>query len=145
VNLDVRCNIMQGAKGKEADYVVLVGMVRRGMPSTIEDDPLLQLAMPAGDSFTDAEERRLFYVALTRTKRSVLLLTVEGQESPFLLELIRDGHLTLESGAGEEIPVVICPKCGVGRTVRKNGRYGEFYSCSTYPECDGKLHTRARR
>ena len=145
MNLDVRFNTMHGAKGKEADYVILAGMVRRGMPSTIEDDPLLQLAMPAGDTFADAEERRLFYVALTRTKRSVLLLTVEGQESPFLLELIRDGHLTLESGAGEEIPVVICPKCGVGRTVRKNGRYGEFYSWSTYPECDGKLHTRARR
>lgn len=101
VNLDVRFNTMHGAKGKEADFVVLVGMVRRGMPSTIEDDPLLQLAMPAGDSFTDAEDRRLFCVALTRTRRSVLLLTVERQESPFLLELIQDGHLTLESAAGE--------------------------------------------
>ena len=45
VTLDVSFNTMHGAKGKEADYVVLVGMVRRGMPSTIEDDPLLQLAM----------------------------------------------------------------------------------------------------
>jgi DNA helicase-4 len=144
-HLDSTFNTMHGAKGKEADYVILAGMVRRGMPSTIEDDSLLKLAMPAGDTFTHAEERRLFYVAMTRAKRSVLMLTVDGHESPFLLELIKDGQLTLESATGEEIPIVPCRKCGVGRTIKRNGPYGEFYSCSTYPECDGKMRSRPRR
>jgi len=30
-----------------------------------------------------------------------------------------------------------CPKCGA-RLVLRSGRFGDFYSCSTYPKCDGK-------
>jgi ssDNA-binding Zn-finger/Zn-ribbon topoisomerase 1 len=30
-----------------------------------------------------------------------------------------------------------CPKCGAPLVLR-NGRFGDFYSCSTYPKCDGK-------
>lgn len=48
-----------------------------GLPSKVEDDPLLALAMPAPERYPHAEERRLFYVALTRTRRSVLLLTLQ--------------------------------------------------------------------
>lgn len=66
-----------------------------GFPSAIEDDPLLTLAMPAAEQFPHAEERRLFYVALTRTRRSVLLLTLTNRESPFLLELIKQRQVAL--------------------------------------------------
>ena len=37
--------------GLEADYVAIPGLLARGFPSKIEDDPLLALAMPAGDTF----------------------------------------------------------------------------------------------
>ncbi len=30
--------------------------------------------------------------------------------------------------------VVICPQCG-GPMVKRNGRYGEFYGCSNFPNC----------
>jgi DNA helicase-4 len=46
-----------------------------GFPSDIADDPVLHLAMPSPDTFTHAEERRLFYVALTRGRREVTLIT----------------------------------------------------------------------
>jgi hypothetical protein len=75
------------------------------------DDPLLQLAMAAPDSLPYAGERRLFYVALTRARRSVLLLTRAGHESPFLIELIQAKALRVHSSAGADITPVTCPQC----------------------------------
>ena len=43
--------------------------------------------------FAFAEERRLFYVAMTRARRKVLFLTVKGKESPFILELRENSDL----------------------------------------------------
>lgn len=59
-------------KGLEADHIILPGMhtVGLGFPSRVEDDPVLQLAMPSDDAYVHAEERRLFYVAMTRARFS---------------------------------------------------------------------------
>ncbi len=61
---------IHSARGKEADYIAVIDVTAGGLPSTIEDDPLLALAMPAAERHRHAEEGRLFYVALTRTRRS---------------------------------------------------------------------------
>ena len=95
--------------------------------------------MPAGDTFRFAEERRLFYVALTRARRSVLLVTLLGRESPFIVELVKDGHLTVVSASGDEITLTPCPRCKVGRLVERVSKYGPFLSCSTFPKCDYKI------
>lgn len=86
--LDLTFGTVHGSKGLEADYVVLPSMVRRGFPSTKQDDPVLLLAMPPGDDHPFAEERRLFYVALTRARRSVAMFAVEGKVSDFVVELL---------------------------------------------------------
>ncbi|HAU84569.1 MAG TPA: DNA polymerase III subunit epsilon [Lachnospiraceae bacterium] len=39
----------------------------------------------------------------------------------------------------EEIPTVICPKCG-GEMVKRAGKFGEFYGCSNYPNCRGTMN-----
>ena len=67
--LDVTFQTVHSSKGLEADHVIIPGLSRGGFPSTKEDDPLLRLALPEGDDFPHAEERRLFYVALTRARR----------------------------------------------------------------------------
>jgi DNA helicase IV len=69
---------VHGSKGLEADYIVIAGMTTGsyGFPSTIAEDPVLDLAMPAPESFPRAEERRLFYVALTRARRAVCLSAI---------------------------------------------------------------------
>ena len=140
-HLSVRFSTIHGSKGLEADYVVIPGMVAGGFPSKIEDDPLLALAMPAGDTFLHAEERRLLYVALTRTRRSVLLVSVDGRESSFLLELVQDGHVTLETVDGEPIQIIPC-KCGTGRMVRRTGRNGDFLGCNRFPKCRETMNLR---
>ena len=32
--------------------------------------------------------------------------------------------------------IVKCPQCEIGEVCLQEGKYGEFYSCSTYPTCD---------
>ena len=86
-----------------------------------------------------AEERRLFYVALTRARRQVLLLTLLYRESPFIVELVEDHHLIIESAAGEPIQSSV-PGCRTGRMVHRTGPYGEFLGCSNFPRCNQTIN-----
>ncbi|WP_284982464.1 UvrD-helicase domain-containing protein [Arthrobacter sp. efr-133-TYG-118] len=138
-NLTVEFNTVHASKGKEADYVVVLGLEKRGFPSAIEDDPLLQLAMAEPDPYPHAEERRLFYVALTRAKRSALLVTRAGGESAFLLELVRDQVVKIRSAKGDDITPVVCPKCRKRTMKEREGRYGQFFGCTGYPICNGTM------
>ncbi|WP_084130587.1 UvrD-helicase domain-containing protein [Demequina sp. NBRC 110055] len=128
---------IHASKGLEADHIVVPHLVagRRGFPSTIEDDPLLALAMAEPDDFPYAEERRLLYVALTRARRTVTVVTVAGRESPFVLELLDDPDVTVVAASGERDQVRRCESCGEGTLVRRRGRYGDFLGCSTFPRC----------
>lgn len=58
------------SKGLEADYVILLQCNKDtyGFPSLVSDDPSLQYVLTASDHFPYGEERRLFYVAITRAK-----------------------------------------------------------------------------
>lgn len=134
-NLHVTFRTVHGSKGLEADYIVIPGMTTGtyGFPSTIADDPVLDLAMPAPESFPRAEERRLFYVALTRARRAVLLISHPRRISPFVIELLKDPHVTVTGNS--DAPVEICPGCGQGRLVERNGKFGPFLGCSTFPAC----------
>ncbi|MET3933606.1 UvrD-helicase domain-containing protein [Arthrobacter sp. OAP107] len=138
-NLTIEFNTVHASKGKEADYVVVLGLERNGFPSIVEDDALLQLAMSAPDSYPHAEERRLFYVALTRAKRSVLLVTRAGRESAFLLELVGDRVVKIRSATGDDITPVVCPKCKKHTMKERKGRYGRFFGCAGYPTCKGTM------
>jgi DNA helicase IV len=134
--LNVGFQTIHGSKGLEADFIVILGMNTGayGFPSTINDDPVLRLAMPEGDAFPLAEERRLFYVAMTRAKRSVLLLTIRNKESPFLMELVKDHNLTVHSAEGKALSTTICPECNEGFMVQRTARYGPFFGCSRFPK-----------
>ena len=130
-NMDVTFRTVHGSKGLEADYIVIPGMTTGtyGFPSTIADDPVLDLAMPAPESFPRAEERRLFYVALTRARRAVLLISPPRRMSPFVVELLKGPHMTVTGNS--DAPVEICSGCGQGRLVERNSKFGPFLGCST--------------
>lgn len=136
--MDVEFLTAHRSKGREADYVILPGMINRSFPSLRADDPVLSLAMPDGDTYPLSEERRLFYVALTRARRSVAMFTVQGRHSPFLDELVEDGAVEVTAISGAAIHEERCPVCKVGVFVDRNGPHGAFRSCSSYPLCHNK-------
>lgn len=138
--MTVEFRTIHKSKGSEADYIVLPQLLRHGFPSRKEDDPVLRLAMPAEDPYPKAEERRLFYVALTRARRSVAMFTVQGRESPFVIELMKDGWVEVLDADGEPSTSIICPKCAKGVMVHKPGRYGPFLSCTNFPPCRKTLN-----
>jgi len=136
--MDVEFLTAHRSKGREADYVILPGMINRSFPSLRADDPVLSLAMPDGDTYPLSEERRLFYVALTRARRSVAMFTLQGKHSPFLDELVKDGAVEVTAISGAAISEERCPACKVGVFVDRNGPHGAFRSCSSYPLCHNK-------
>ena len=115
------------SKGLQADYVFVINNKDRGMgfPSKIQDDPLVDKLLEGKESFPFAEERRLFYVALTRARVKAYLLVVKGNESGFASEM--------EHKYGDRLKDewFTCPRCG-GHLVKREGQYGEFYGCSNY-------------
>lgn len=133
--LKVGFRTVHSSKGLEADYVILpkVTSGTYGFPSTIQDDPVLSLSMAEADDYPHAEERRLFYVALTRARRQVTVLTVQGRESPFVMELIDEKRVDVVRAPGP-LPVK-CPSCGEGAMVPRKGPYGSFLGCSAFPRC----------
>ena len=114
---------IHSSKGLQADYVVVIGLQtgRLGFPSLIADDPLLELVMPVPETFPHAEERRLFYVALTRARHGVYLLASKYAPSNFTEELeqtremapmLRYPETEGVSSSGESVEK--CPQCGQG-------------------------------
>ena len=84
------------SRGLEADYVIILNNrdAKLGFPAHVKDPPLKTELIKIADELkldqiSANEERRLFYVALTRAKKQVILLTVDGKESSFIKELRR--------------------------------------------------------
>lgn len=131
------------SKGLQADNVIVIGLLndRYGFPNMIADDPILELLLADSDRYDFAEERRLFYVAITRTKNRVWLVTGEDSGNPgismFVDELRQDNRsdsfaFYCQEGSGESAE---CPRCG-GVLLRRTGTNGDFVGCSNYPFCD---------
>lgn len=126
---DLKINFITAhkSKGLQADYVFIINnkKSRMGFPSKIQNAAILNLLLDNYDQYPYAEERRLFYVALTRAKEKAFLVTVSNQESEFALELRERYSKELKKEQWE------CPSCG-GTLLKKKGQYGEFIGCSNY-------------
>ena len=132
-----RFRTAHGSKGLEDDYVVVLGLSagRMGFPSGMVDDPLLDLVLADSEPFPNAEECRLFYVALTRAKRAVFLIAERTSPSAFVVELETGGYDVVNLG---ENPRAIepCPLCKEGKLVIRVGKNDPFVGCSFYPLCE---------
>lgn len=128
------------SKGLQADYIFIINnrSSKMGFPSKIQDAAILDLLLDHCDTYPHAEERRLFYVALTRARKKVFIVTVKDKESDFVREL--------KSRYGEDLKRewFECPRCG-GRLLKKSGQYGEFWGCSNYKTTGCKYTRKIRR
>lgn len=133
---DIECLTVHKAKGLTCDYTILteVNAGKYGFPAKIADDPVLFYVLHEADQFEDGEERRLFYVALTRARNGNYILTDPTNKSQFVMELESILGLDVKEG------MVLCPECGVPM-IRKAGPYGDFYGCSNYPNCEESMST----
>jgi DNA helicase-4 len=87
------------SKGLEADYVILLQCNKDtyGFPSMISDDPVLDYVLTKSDQFPYGEERRLFYVAITRAKVQTIVLYDQRFPSVFVNEFLHPEKVTEES------------------------------------------------
>ncbi|MET3465038.1 UvrD-helicase domain-containing protein [Variovorax atrisoli] len=142
--VDVAFLTVHRSKGLEADHVIVPRVTAEtlGFPCKIADDPVMHLAMPAGEAFEFAEERRLFYVALTRARATATLITVKHMESSFITELVKEQRLRVVNADGSDDQSEVCPKCGKGFLRHKISRFGPYLTCSAFPKCDYKRDDR---
>ena len=150
VNIEYRT--VHQSKGLECDNVILINLKnwKAGFPNKMVDDPVLNFVKRNGDSFSYAEERRLFYVALTRTKNNVYLLASYFKSSVFVQELKTDANVELlnlehnrletlknieKNGERYVIPTKLkCPVCKTGVVLLESfwnkGKLNRVLKCS---------------
>jgi len=120
------------SKGLEADIVIIINCNsgRFGFPSEMSDDPVLNLLLSEADQFENGEERRLFYVAMTRAKEKTIFIADISYKSKFIAELeIEGGERTLKK----------CPRCKTADLVKRTGPKAAFYGCANFAfGCDYK-------
>lgn len=82
---------IHASKGLEAENVIIINLTNDlyGLPNKLKNSKLIEELHPSDTSYLYAEERRLFYVALTRSKNKVYLLVPLFKKSQFIKELKR--------------------------------------------------------
>lgn len=124
------------AKGLEAENVILLNLKdsKLGFPTKIKNESILFHVSKNSDYYDYAEERRLFYVCLTRTKNRVYLLVPHQKYSIFFQELKEIANIkvipVIEKQKLEEIPV--CPHCKKTHLIIKDCDGIKYWEC---PEC----------
>lgn len=139
-NMNISYNTVHGSKGLESDYVIVLNCdnALNGFPNKMEDDIVLSLLLNKTSSYTYDEERRLFYVALTRTRSIVYLITNQNKPSQFIKEIEPKCQNLYIDGTDLSIEYEHCPTCKRGKVITRNGPYGQFYGCTNYPYCHWK-------
>lgn len=89
------------SKELEADYVIILQCNKDtyGFPSLVSDDPVLNYVLTKSDQYPYGEERRLFYVAITRAKVKTYILYDRRFPSVFVDEFLHPEKITEESYA----------------------------------------------
>ena len=153
-DLNIEFRTVHKSKGLEADYVIILNLNNQitGFPNKIVDDSVLNFVNNKQNENIDyPEERRLFYVALTRTKNDVYLFANSEKPSTFVNEIRnKKGVEKLEySFSNDEIRFisqllqkkfevietdVVCPKCKSGKVnlIVNNEKGTSYFRCSNF-------------
>jgi len=148
----IRFHTAHGSKGLESMHVIIINANSGlyGFPCEIQDSSVMELAKRFVTESYFEEERRLFYVALTRSKKFLYVYSIEDKNSmflneinPYLMNIYIDTGERWHQGLSEffsnyikgislEVPIV-CPKCGRLLTERTRGVDGhKFMGCTGF-------------
>ena len=111
---------VHASKGLEDDYVIIINADddRIGFPNKMEDDVLLDMVLSHKSEYEYAEERRLWYVALTRTRNYTYIIANPENPSIFLNEIKEKCFvLNQNSCSNDSKTEIACPRCKTGRLV----------------------------
>lgn len=142
--LKITAQSFHAAKGKEADHVLILGLSSgaHGFPSEKATPAIVDALLAKEEAFKHAEERRLFYVALTRARDRVYLIADLSQASCFVKELIDGYDIELNEFAPapelSSLQEISCPVCKTGSLKARESHFGQFLSCSYFPRCNHK-------
>ncbi len=142
-NLNIAFSTIHRAKGMEYDYVIFLDMIQKteeihSFPCEIQDDFMMKPLLCKMDTFQNAEERRMFYVVLTRCRKQIYLLVNEENPSCFFDE-IKDNVFPLNDTyeqylSKQNVKYIKCPKCHHGVLLEKDSEK-HWYTCSN-SSCD---------
>jgi DNA helicase-4 len=138
--MQISFSTVHASKGLEEDYVVIINAddSRLGFPNKMEDDELLDMVLSSKSKYQYAEERRLWYVALTRTRNYTYIIANNENPSVFVKEIEKQ-CLVLNSDVEENNQgEILCPHCKTGRLILRTNEsdQSKFYGCSNYPYCN---------
>ena len=93
-NIQFRYLTIHKSKGLESEIVIIINAQDDilGIPSKIKNEKIIKYVNNTKDYYPYEEERRLFYVALTRTKNEVYIISSKAKPSVFIKELIKDNE-----------------------------------------------------
>ena len=136
-NLKIDFLSVHKSKGLEADNVIILNFKndKLGFPNQIENDKVLNLVLTTAEDFKFAEERRLFYVAITRTRNRTFILTENSKPSTFLKEFSESESVCftqIKKRTGDQSH---CPLCKTGALLKINHNGNSFVGCSNFPRC----------
>ena len=147
--LDISFMTAHASKGLGRDNVVIINGKDDvlGFPSKIEDDPIMKLVIKEDETMDFEEERRLFYVAITRTKNRVYIITPQLRPSKFILEISKKFTNVILRGAElnpqeDTKNKYVCPCCGYPLQKRTSNLKisdvtKKLWICSNDPEVCG--------
>lgn len=113
-NINVQLKTIHGAKGLEAKVVFILGLnsAPGGFPDPWMQDKIYHIIKKTEYDTLLEEERRLFYVALTRAKKYLYLMSQKGSVSEFVKDIPKDLVLiNANEISGVEFEMNICTHC----------------------------------
>ena len=126
-DLDMKFMTIHSSKGLQADVIFSINnnSGKYGFPS-IREEPMIISMLLGGYNSQIEEERRLFYVAMTRAKETAYIISHKGHQSIFFKELF-----PRVDDYGKKIEMT-CPLCGGVMVLRTSYSGHMFYGCSNY-------------
>lgn len=119
------------AKGLESDFVILINCEtgKYGFPAELSDDKILNLLLSGDDQYPNGEERRAFYVALTRAKEKFYFVADKRRQSKFVREIYSE-HI------GYQEEVLACQKCEAElrfiKDIRNKFGLAKMFGCTNF-------------